>query len=81
MLLIGRDLILEFQRKHPDSRAPLSAWTQTVEQNHFKHFVSLKQTFGSAARGSPYTVFNIAGTKYRLMATINYALQSLTVTS
>jgi len=77
--IIGRDLIGLFVRKHPDSRSSLRSWTQAVESNSFKHFVELKKTFGSADQVKPYTVFDISGNKFRLIAVMDYALQSVSV--
>jgi mRNA interferase HigB len=77
--LIGRDLIQLFARKHPDSRSPLKSWTQAMESNSFNHFVELKKTFGSADQVKPNTVFNISGNKYRLIAVVDYALQSVSI--
>ena len=79
MKLIGRDLIQQFARKHPDSRSSLKSWTQLIESNCFNHFVELKKTFGSADQVRPHTVFNISGNKYRLVAIVDYALQSVSI--
>lgn len=81
MKLIGRDLIQRFSRKHPDSRSSLGSWTQAVESNSFRHFVELKKTFGSADQVKPYTVFDISGNKFRLIAVVDYALQTVSVES
>jgi mRNA interferase HigB len=77
--LIGRDLIQRFARQHPDSRSSLKSWTQLMELNSFNHFVELKKTFGSADQVRPHTVFNIPGNKYRLIAIVDYALQSVSI--
>ncbi len=45
-----------------------------MKSNDFKHFSQLRQTFGSADYVKPYTVFNIAGNKYRLISLINYVV-------
>ena len=74
MRIVGRDIIVKFIQRYPDSRSSLTAWTQAMEANNFKHFNALKQTFGSADYVKPYTVFNIAGNKYRLIALINYQI-------
>jgi mRNA interferase HigB len=79
--LIGRDLIQLFARTHPDSRSSLKSWTQAMESNSFKHFVELKKTLGSADQVKPHTVFNISGNKYRLIAVVDYALQSVSIES
>lgn len=65
--------------RHPDSASSLKAWTQNIEQNAFKHFVQLRQAFATADYVSPYTVFNIAGNKYRLIAVVSYALGAVSV--
>ena len=77
--VIGRDLIQLFARKHPDSGSSLRSWTQAMESNSFKHFVELKKTFGSADQVKPHTVFDISGNKYRLIAVLDYALQSVSI--
>jgi mRNA interferase HigB len=77
--LIGRDLIQLFARTHRDSRSSLKSWTQAMESNSFKHFVALKKAFGSADRVKPHTVFDISGNKYRLIAVVDYALQSVSI--
>jgi mRNA interferase HigB len=77
--LVGRDLIQRFARAHPDSRSSLKSWTQVMESNSFRHFVELKKTFGSADQVKPHTVFDISGNKYRLIAVVDYALQSVSV--
>lgn len=77
--LIGRDLIQRFARTHPDSRSSLKSWTQAMESNSFKHFVGLKKTFGSADQVKPHSVFNISGNKYRLIAVVDYAVQSVAI--
>jgi len=50
-----------------------------MESNRFNHLVDLKKTFGSADQVEPHTVFNISGNKYRLIATVDYSLQSVAV--
>lgn len=79
MRLIGRDLIDVFSRKHSDSRSGLRSWTQAIRSNNFQHFVELKKTFGAADQVKPYTVFDISGNKYRIIALVHYQLQTVTV--
>lgn len=50
-----------------------------MEPNSFKHFVDLKKTFGSADQVKPHTVLDISGNKCRLIAVVDYALQSVAV--
>ena len=50
-----------------------------MDANSFKSFMMLKQTFGSADYVRPYTVFDISGNKYRLIALIDYNLNSVLI--
>jgi len=50
-----------------------------MEANRFKHFIDLKKAFGSADQVKPYTVFNISGNKYRLIAVVDYPIQSVSI--
>lgn len=45
-----------------------------MKSNDFRSLVDLKKTFGAADYVRPYTVFNIGGNKYRLIAVIDYEL-------
>jgi mRNA interferase HigB len=74
MRIVGTGQIVEFIQKYPDSRSSLTAWKQAIEVNYFKHFPELKQTFNSVDYVRPYTIFNIAGNKYRLISLINYRI-------
>lgn len=63
-----------FGRKRPNAREPLRTWVQVMKSNDFRSLVDLKKTFGAADYVRPYTVFNIGGNKYRLIAVIDYEL-------
>lgn len=63
----------EFWEKHPDAEGPLRAWEKLVRRVSPRSFEELKQTFGSADFVPPeFTVFDIGGNKYRLVASIAY---------
>ena len=50
-----------------------------MESNSFKHFVDLKKTFGSADQVRPLHGFDISGNKFRLIAVVDYGLQSVSI--
>ena len=79
MRVVQRDRIQDFIEKHPDSKTSLDAWMQAMENNHFAHFTRLRQVFGSADYVKPFTIFNISGNKYRLIALIHYILDRVSV--
>ncbi len=79
MRLLGRAIIDAFSRKHPDSRPGLKSWSQAIGANDFRHFVELRKIFAAADQVRPYTVFNISGNKYRIIALVHYQLQTVAV--
>ena len=79
MFVTGTGVICEFMDQYPDSRTSLTGWLQVMKSNGFKHFNQLRQTIGSADYVKPYTVFNIAGNKYRLISLINYVVAIVAV--
>jgi mRNA interferase HigB len=50
-----------------------------MEGNRFGHLAEMKKTFGSADYVRPYTVFNISGNKYRLVALVDYEVQTVSI--
>ena len=69
-----RERLAEFARAHRDARTALDAWLRSMEGNNVGNLVELKRTFRSADYVRPYTVFNISGNKYRLIALVDYEL-------
>ncbi len=63
---------MEFARIHPDARAPLNAWFSIVRKTDYTSFADLRMTFPSADQVDRFTVFNIGGNKFRLIAAIHY---------
>jgi mRNA interferase HigB len=57
---------------HPDARSSLLAWYKVVRENDFGSYVDLKRMFASADHVKGFTVFNIAGNKYRLITAMHY---------
>ena len=79
MRILGRDVVKAFMERHPNSQSSLKSWAQAIEANHFKHLSELRQTFGSADYVRPYTIFDISGNKYRLIALVNYQMGMILV--
>jgi mRNA interferase HigB len=80
MILIGRKIIVEFGRDHPQSRNPLAAWEQAIKQTDYRSFHELKWTFPSVDYvNHRYAIFNIGGNKYRLIAEIDYSANVINI--
>jgi mRNA interferase HigB len=74
----------EFWQRHPDAAQPLRLWYKIAVAADWSSLRDVRRTYphadGVAARsGSTLTVFNICGTKYRLIARIRYDYQLVNV--
>lgn len=72
MHVITRRRLREFAAKHRDAAEPLGVWYAVISKTDFKSFADLKRAFGSADKVGKFTVFDIGGNKYRLIAAIHY---------
>lgn len=72
MHVITRRALVDFWIRHPDSREALARWHKIVEKSVYQSFAELRLTFPAADQVGQYTVFNIGGNKYRLIASIHY---------
>lgn len=72
MHVISRKALRLFWELHPDSKTPLVRWYQLVSRTRFANFDQLRRTFPSADKVQNLIVFNIAGNKYRLIASVHF---------
>ncbi len=68
MHVISRSRIREFEAVHPDASEPLRRWWDLARKATWADFASLRRDFPQADRVGEFTVFNIGGNKYRLIA-------------
>lgn len=62
----------DFWPQHPDSEKPLRAWYRVVQHAEWKNFADVRKVYASASQVGKFTVFDIGGNKYRLIAVIHY---------
>ncbi len=68
--------IVEFYRKHPDSKTSLQNWMAIVRHAEWKKSTDVIANFPDADPvKNNRVVFNIAGNKYRLIAQVSYIRQ------
>ena len=79
MHVISEKALRVFWEKHPRAGISLRAWSATMRRNVFADFNDLKETFGSADYVAPYTVFDIGGNNFRLIAVVHYAVKKVYV--
>lgn len=72
MHIISRKSLLQFSAIHADAETPLDTWYRATKTAQWRNLAELKLIFPSADLVGIYTVFNIKGNHYRLIAEINY---------
>jgi len=67
-------ITVAFWTRHPQSKAPLTAWYHAVDKVEWKTPVELMNQFGANVDfvGDNRAIFDIAGNKYRIVVWINY---------
>lgn len=77
MHIISRKKIRDFGDKYPESRKSMNRWYIIVKKADFKTFQDVKNLFPSADQVKGFTVFNIGGNNYRLIAYISFRAKRL----
>lgn len=77
MHVISRKALLEFCKHHDDSRVALDDWYRIVSKAKWQHINDVKSVYPSADAVGKFTVFNIRGNKYRLIASISHKTQDV----
>jgi mRNA interferase HigB len=72
---ISRRAIREFTRAHPDAIEPLAHWYVVSRRASWSSLADVRRDFRHADIVGKYTVFNIGGNKFRLIATVKYKWQ------
>ena len=72
MHVISRRKLKEAATRHGDLEGPLDAWFRIAKKALWRNLAEVRKTFSSADCVGKWTVFNIKGNQYRLIAEINY---------
>lgn len=79
MNTLSRKKIREFVKQYPDSESSLKAWFRMAKKVQWRTLAEVRQTYPHADLVGRYTVFNIRGNHYRLIAEINYRFQQILI--
>ena len=77
MHVISRKKLKQAALRHPELEAALDAWFRISKRATWQNLANVRKTFSSADAVEKWTIFNIKGNKYRLVAEINYRFQRL----
>jgi mRNA interferase HigB len=72
MHILSLRRLREFWTVHPDAEAPLRAWYRVATHARWQRFADVRGHYRSADQVGKFTVFNIAGNKYRLITVIHF---------
>lgn len=72
MHVISEKALRVFWKKHADAERPLRAWLKAAEQSEWKTPADVQRMFSGVDIVGRYTVFDIKGNSYRLIAAIHY---------
>lgn len=78
MRITAKSALVRFWANRPEAEDPMQAWYKVATNCKAKDFSELKQTFGSADYvPSKYTVFDVGGSKYRIVCVVYYNTQRM----
>jgi mRNA interferase HigB len=63
---------VEFSLRHPDAEAALDVWYRIAKSAVWKNLMDVRRVYPHADAVGNWTVFNIRGNRYRLIAEIGY---------
>jgi mRNA interferase HigB len=73
--IISKTAINQFSKTRPDALAPLLHWYAVAGHARWRTIADVRLDFSHADAVGIFTVFNIAGNKYRMIAIIKYRWQ------
>ncbi|MBS2007521.1 MAG: type II toxin-antitoxin system HigB family toxin [Cyanobacteria bacterium SZAS TMP-1] len=80
MRVLGKERLEQFAKANAGSRSALAAWEVVVRQSTATNFTELRQTFSTVSYvPQDRYCFNIGGNKFRLIASISFILQVVTI--
>lgn len=79
MHVISRKKLKEFCQVHADSCEALDDWYKTASKAKWGNLIEAQAVYPKAEAVGNFTVFNIKGNSYRLIASINYEKQIIYV--
>lgn len=79
MHVISRKRLLVAAKQHSDLYAPLDVWYRIAKKTEWRSLEEVRKVLPSTDAVERFTVFNIKGNAFRLIAEINYSTGRLYV--
>ena len=75
MRVISRKLLRDAGQRHANLSGPLDVWYKVAKRARWTCLNDVRATWRDTDEVDGFTVFNVKGNKYRLIAKINYKSQ------
>jgi mRNA interferase HigB len=75
--VFSRPILREFCKNHSASCTALFAWYRVASKARWSNLTEVQSVYVKAEAVGRFTVFNIKGNQYRLIAAIDYAKQCI----
>jgi len=75
--VISRKKLLEAAERYRELAGPLDVWYRIAKKGKWDNLLDTRRVLPSADAVGRFTVFNIKGNSYRLIAEINYRTQRI----
>jgi len=72
MHIISIRKLREFWEEHPTSKVSLRAWYTIIKRQEFESYQEIKAAFPSADRVEKFTIFDVGGNNFRIVAAVHY---------
>lgn len=79
VVVIALSRLRDFWATYPDAETSLRVWYKATLAAGWANFANIRATFGNASAVGNCVVFNIAGTKYRLVTRVRYRIRTVFV--
>jgi len=77
MHILSKKALVNFWLTHKEAEKQLRVWYSICKKTNFENFAQLKRPFGSVDKVGKFTVFDIGGNKYRLIAVVHYTRRKI----
>ena len=79
MRVLGTEVLDGAKKTHRDLTSPVATWLAIARGARWKNLHEVRLTWRSTDCVKGKTIFNIKGNRYRLVAVVNYASQTIVV--
>jgi len=80
MVIVGRDKLASFTKRHSDARRSIAAWIGEAEEANWKSIADLKRRYPNASvLSNNRLIFDIKGNRYRMLTQITFDLGRIVI--